>query len=207
MEGLRASASACGGRGRGAELAAPARDVVQGHRPGVGCGRSCVGCFYCPFGDFGYPTGGPVTARAGMGAVPSAGAREGLVGRQGGCKGSERSKSGAHREGGGEVVDGFEGERRGFARSTISGHRRGPTRSLKSEMEGAILTIFFQSHARAHTQIRGVRRSGRSKSGIPRRAHHATVILTPSGAVVFYGCRRRGPRKDGRKTEITFAPT
>ena len=40
---------------------------------------------------------------------------------------------------------------------------------------------FPKSHARAYTQTRGARRSDRSTSGIPRCAHHATVILTPSG--------------------------
>ena len=42
-------------------------------------------------------------------------------------------------------------------------------------------TRFPKSLARAYTQTRGARRSDRSTSGIPRCAHHATVILTPSG--------------------------
>ena len=101
--GIGGSCAGCGGRDTGREwdVGAHVWDAGGLHL------LSFLWMFLCWA-----PTGGPVTARAGMGAVPSAGAREGLVGRQGGCKGSGRSKPGAHREGGGEVVDGFEGERR-----------------------------------------------------------------------------------------------
>ena len=57
---------------------------------------------------------------------------------------------------------------------------RRDTQSSKSPKR-KMASRFPKSHARAHTQTRGARRSGRTKSGIPRCAHHATVILTPSG--------------------------
>ena len=68
-------------------MAAAVRDMVAGIPAGSGIWAPAMGCargLRFPFSlvqDVGLSTGGPGTAGAGMGAVPSAGAREGLGGR------------------------------------------------------------------------------------------------------------------------------